>query len=286
MVVLVMVILVMVVLALMVLLVMVILVMMVLVMVILVMVVLALMVLLAMMILVMVVLALMMILAMVVLVIAVGSGSMSVGYGLGTAVVRSVVTRALSLLSKMQRKIANNMWWAEECELNIARRKAPCFCRSQEKETIVILYSFYYCRTVRHQYLTLIVTVAVIAIGSRAKMYEHCMMIAASTDNNDKWEIYILLPAEWTERLGHFAVKKVGYGYLPHRWGILLFTPPPGSRARRLGWSQYMHKCVGASQGYHGVRVRVRVRVSWGGWLILGVLPRPVWGFRCTRGST
>ena len=41
--------------------------------------------------------------------------------------------------------------------------------------------------------------------------------------------------------------------YLPYRWGILLFTPPPGSRARRLGWSQYMHECVGASQGYHGV---------------------------------
>ena len=28
-----------------------------------------------------------------------------------------------------------------------------------------------------------------------------------------------------------------GNGYFPHRWGILLFTPPPGSRARRLGWS-------------------------------------------------
>ena len=42
-------------------------------------------------------------------------------------------------------------------------------------------------------------------------------------------------------------------GYFPHRWSILLFTPPPGSRARRLGWSQYMHECVGASQGYHGV---------------------------------
>ena len=69
-------------------------------------------------------------------------------------------------------------------------------------------------------------------------------------------------------------------GYLPHRWGILLFTPPPGSRARRLGWSQYMHECVGASQGYQGVRVRVRfrvrARVSWGGWWVLGELPRPV----------
>ena len=42
-------------------------------------------------------------------------------------------------------------------------------------------------------------------------------------------------------------------GYSPHRWGILLFTPPPGSRARRLGWSHYMHECVGVSQGYHGV---------------------------------
>ena len=39
----------------------------------------------------------------------------------------------------------------------------------------------------------------------------------------------------------------------PHRWGISLFTPPPGSRVRRLGWSQYMHECVGTSQGYHGV---------------------------------
>ena len=46
---------------------------------------------------------------------------------------------------------------------------------------------------------------------------------------------------------------KNGNGYFPHRWGIPLFTPPPGSRARRLGWSQYMHECVGASQDYHGV---------------------------------
>ena len=60
----------------------------------------------------------------------------------------------------------------------------------------------------------------------------------------------------------------VGNGYLPHRWVILLFTPPPGSRARGLGWSQYMHECVGASQGYHGVRVRVRV--TWSGWWVLG----------------
>ena len=43
------------------------------------------------------------------------------------------------------------------------------------------------------------------------------------------------------------------YSYFTHRWGILLFTPPPGSRVWRLGWSQYMHECVGASQGYHGV---------------------------------
>ena len=52
-------------------------------------------------------------------------------------------------------------------------------------------------------------------------------------------------------RGGKYAV--IGNGYFPHRWGILLFTSPPGSRARRLGWSQYMHECVGASQGYHGV---------------------------------
>ena len=26
--------------------------------------------------------------------------------------------------------------------------------------------------------------------------------------------------------------------------GISSFTPPPGSRVRRLGWSQYMHECV------------------------------------------
>ena len=45
----------------------------------------------------------------------------------------------------------------------------------------------------------------------------------------------------------------IGNGYFQHRSGILLFAPPPGSRARRLGWSQYMHECVGASQGYHGV---------------------------------
>ena len=64
-----------------------------------------------------------------------------------------------------------------------------------------------------------------------------------------------------------------------HAGGVFSYLPPPpGSRARRLGWSQYMHECVGASQGCHGVRVRVRVRVrvSWGGWWVLGVLPRPV----------
>ena len=54
----------------------------------------------------------------------------------------------------------------------------------------------------------------------------------------------------------HVPIKILKFnrnGYFPHRWGILLFTPPPGSRARRLGWSQYMHECVGVSQGYHGV---------------------------------
>ena len=43
------------------------------------------------------------------------------------------------------------------------------------------------------------------------------------------------------------------YCYFVHRWGTSLFIPPPGSRVRRLGWSQYMHECIGASQGYHGV---------------------------------
>ena len=81
--------------------------------------------------------------------------------------------------------------------------------------------------------------------------------------------------------------------YFPHRWGILLFTPPPGSRARRLGWSQYMHECVGASQGYRGVvgglGLGLGLAVGWllGSWRWgkYGFAP-PVWGFRCTRGST
>ena len=47
--------------------------------------------------------------------------------------------------------------------------------------------------------------------------------------------------------------KNYGNGYFQHRWGILLITPPPGSRARRFGWSQDMYECVGVSQGYHGV---------------------------------
>ena len=57
-------------------------------------------------------------------------------------------------------------------------------------------------------------------------------------------------------------------GYFPHRWGILLFTPPPGSRARRLGWSQYMHECVGASPGYYGVVGGLGLAVGWlvGSW--------------------
>ena len=41
------------------------------------------------------------------------------------------------------------------------------------------------------------------------------------------------------------------FSYLPHHLDLA-----------RLGWSQYMHECVGASQGYHGVRVgALRVRV-------------------------
>ena len=53
------------------------------------------------------------------------------------------------------------------------------------------------------------------------------------------------------EKNVHRIKKK--YCYFVHRWGTSLFTPPPGSRVRRLGWSQYMHECIGASQGYHGV---------------------------------
>ena len=49
--------------------------------------------------------------------------------------------------------------------------------------------------------------------------------------------------------------------------GNLLFTPPPGSRARRLGWSQYMHACVGASQGYHGVVGGLGLGLAVG-WLV------------------
>ena len=47
--------------------------------------------------------------------------------------------------------------------------------------------------------------------------------------------------------------RQNGNGYLPHRWAILLFTPPPGSRVRRLGWSQYMHVCVTVRVSYHGI---------------------------------
>ena len=57
-----------------------------------------------------------------------------------------------------------------------------------------------------------------------------------------------------------------------HTGGVFSYLP----HHLRLGWSQYMHECVGASQSYRGVRVRVRVRVSWGGWWVLGLLPRPV----------
>ena len=59
-----------------------------------------------------------------------------------------------------------------------------------------------------------------------------------------------------------------------HTGGVFSYLP----HHLRLGWSQCMHECVGASQGYHGVtvRVRVRVRASWGGWWVLGVLPQPV----------
>ena len=53
--------------------------------------------------------------------------------------------------------------------------------------------------------------------------------------------------------------------------GVFFYLP----HHLRLGWSQYMHECVGASHGVR-VRVRVRVRVSWGGWWVLGVVPRPV----------
>ena len=47
-----------------------------------------------------------------------------------------------------------------------------------------------------------------------------------------------------------------------HNGGVFSYLP----HHLRLGWSQYMHECVGASQGYHGVRVRV----SRGGWWVLG----------------
>ena len=56
-----------------------------------------------------------------------------------------------------------------------------------------------------------------------------------------------------TQKWYAYAAYKTRNGYLPHRGGIPIFTPPPGSRVRRLGWSQYMHECVGALQDYHGV---------------------------------
>ena len=65
----------------------------------------------------------------------------------------------------------------------------------------------------------------------------------------------------------YILCKKNRNGYFPHRWGILLFTPPPGSRARTLGWSQYMHECVGASQGYHGVVSGLGLGLAVG-WLV------------------
>ena len=55
--------------------------------------------------------------------------------------------------------------------------------------------------------------------------------------------------------------------YFPHRWGILLFTPPSRSRAKRLGWSQYTRECVGASQGYHGVVGGLGLGLAVG-WLV------------------
>ena len=66
------------------------------------------------------------------------------------------------------------------------------------------------------------------------------------------------------------------YGYFTHRWSILLFTPPPRSRVSRLGWSQYMHECVGASQGYHGVYRTAQTVLSRCCHVYSGI-PTPVW---------
>ena len=47
------------------------------------------------------------------------------------------------------------------------------------------------------------------------------------------------------------------YGYFTHMIALGVFSYLPHSPSmyclNRLGWSQYMHECVGASQGYHGV---------------------------------
>ena len=76
------------------------------------------------------------------------------------------------------------------------------------------------------------------------------------------------------------------YCYFVHRWGTSLFTPPPGSRVRRLGWSQYMHECIGASQGYHGVYRAAQTVLSRCCHVLVTVHAATsramCWGFHCT----
>ena len=58
-------------------------------------------------------------------------------------------------------------------------------------------------------------------------------------------------------------------GYLPHRWGIYLFTPPPGSRARRpVGHSTCMSVLARrrAIMGVYRAAQTTRSRCRYGRW--------------------
>ena len=53
-----------------------------------------------------------------------------------------------------------------------------------------------------------------------------------------------------------------------HTGGVFSILP----HHLRLGWSQYMHECIGASQGYHRVvgGFLACCHGRWGGWWVLG----------------
>ena len=71
-----------------------------------------------------------------------------------------------------------------------------------------------------------------------------------------------------------------------HTSGVFSYLLHHLDLALELGWSQYMHECVGASQGYHGVRVSGGVV---GGFLAVGYvwyLPHRCGDSAVPRGST